>query len=383
MIILEKFKESAWAIFMGIKLSEITQSRDNNYNLMRFLAATAVMYSHTYSLIGEKFHPYAKHFGITLGVFGVDIFFFTSGFLVTASLLRRPDIFAFAWARILRIYPALFIAVIISILIGLYFSSLSLDDYFSHRLVEKFFIRNINLMQGIVYRLPGGVFADNLKHGVNGSLWTLPWEVKMYAALFFIGVMAFFKPFFFKTKGFKIVFSLLMIISLALLVVNYFTHFTNNVRIKPMFRFGYLFFLGATMYTFKDKIYLSKIVFICCILVLALCEGNAKAYFIFHYLFIGYIILCFAYMPGEKIRKFNNLGDYSYGLYIYAYPVTQSVIALNPGITGIDAFFIIFVITLMLSVLSWHLIEKRMLTLKDKYYIIKDKYCVLFGRYHG
>ena len=359
---------------MAIKLSELTQSHDNNFTLIRFIAATMVLYSHMFTLIGEKYHPYAKQFGLTLGVVGVDIFFFTSGFLVTASLLIRKDIFAFAWARFLRIYPALLFAVIFSVFIGAYFSVLPLEDFFKHGLVKKFFIHNITLYDGITYFLPGQVFSDNVHHGVNGSLWTLPWELKMYMILLILGVFMYLKPKLFTKKVLMIIFILIIVVALSLLYGNRFYHFTTDVHIKPAFRFLPLFFMGSLFYILKDKLFLSTRLFLFLVFLIILSNKNAQVYYVLHYLLIGYVILYLAYIPKGKIRYFNRLGDYSYGLYIYAYPVQQSVIALNPGISGLNAFYMSFLITLILAIVSWHLLERKMLTFKNSYSEVRNKF---------
>lgn len=358
---------------MAIKLSELTSNHNNNFTLIRFIAATMVLYSHMFTLMGEKFHPYAKQFGLTLGVVGVDVFFFTSGFLVTASLLTRKDVFAFAWARFLRIYPALFIAVVFSLLVGVYFTSLPIETFLQHSQVYRFFIHNITLFDGVVYFLPGGVFSENIRHGVNGSLWTLPWEIKMYFILFIVGFFALVLPKYFTKKVFVILFLSIFLVSLTLLYVNRFYHFTTDITILPALRFLPLFFAGSLLYILRKKIFISSRIFLLIVLVIILSSGNAKFYYILHYLFLGYVILYLAYIPKGKIRHFNKLGDYSYGLYIYAFPVQQSVIALCPNISTINAFFISFIVTLFLSVLSWHLLEKKILTYKNSYFKFKDK----------
>ena len=83
----------------------------------------------------------------------------------------------------LRIYPALIVAVLFCIAVGAWFTSLSLMEYFSSGQTHKYFLKNITLLGGVEYGLPG-VFLDLPHKGsVNGSLWTLPYEVKMYAIL--------------------------------------------------------------------------------------------------------------------------------------------------------------------------------------------------------
>jgi peptidoglycan/LPS O-acetylase OafA/YrhL len=79
------------------------------------------------------------------------------------------------------------------------------------------------------------------------------------------------------------------------------------------------------------------------------------------------LVLALAYLPGGFIRHFNRFGDYSYGLYIYAFPVQQSIAALIPGVGVAAMIALSFVVSLLLSIMSWHLIEKRALALKGSY----------------
>jgi peptidoglycan/LPS O-acetylase OafA/YrhL len=69
-------------------------------------------------------------------------------------------------------------------------------------------------------------------------------------------------------------------------------------------------------------------------------------------------MLCLAYLPGGAILAFNRLGDYSYGTYIYAYPVQQALMALRPDLSAVPLFVLSFFVTLVLAVASWHFIER-------------------------
>src|SRR5487761_1170379 len=100
-----------------VKLSEAARGRDNNFNLLRFLAAFAVLISHSFSLATgvSDAEPLRAAYGLTWGDIAVDVFFVTSGFLVTASLLKRRSATAFVWARVLRIFPALWLMLFLTV----------------------------------------------------------------------------------------------------------------------------------------------------------------------------------------------------------------------------------------------------------------------------
>ena len=107
-------------------LSAVTGSRDNNFNLVRLLAAIAVIFHHSYSvLLGEDDVLWSDHIGSTPGDLAVDIFFVISGFLVTRSLALRQDGANYISARALRIFPGLVVnLLVVALVVGPVFSAL-------------------------------------------------------------------------------------------------------------------------------------------------------------------------------------------------------------------------------------------------------------------
>ena len=97
-----------------------SDNRDNNrFDILRLLAAWLVLFSHCYPLGGRAAsEPMASTLAIdTLGGVGVTIFFVLSGYLVTLSLERSPNVLEFARRRALRIYPALIAVCLLCVLV--------------------------------------------------------------------------------------------------------------------------------------------------------------------------------------------------------------------------------------------------------------------------
>ena len=59
-------------------------------------------------------------------------------------------------------------------------------------------------------------------------------------------------------------------------------------------------------------------------------------------------------------------GDYSYGIYLYGFPLTQALAATLPSLRAHTLAFRLaaFALTLAFAVLSWHFFEKPALRLK-------------------
>jgi peptidoglycan/LPS O-acetylase OafA/YrhL len=353
---------------MSKRLSAYTLGRDNNFNLIRFIAAVLVLYSHSFPLalgIGPGLkEPMAELLGITLSTIAVDMFFITSGFLICASLYRDKNLKSFFWARVLRIYPALFVAALFSVFcVGLYFTSLSSSEFLSDKQTVKFLYKNMTLLTGTVSSLPG-VFTENPYPGVvNGSLWTLTYEVKMYIALTLIAGLLGFIEKKVRAKNFTTyAFTILAGLSLTGHIINHFHQFTSLNTL----RFFATFFVGAAIYLNREKIIMSTKLHWILILTLLCATITTSSFYIAYYLTLPYLVFYLAYVPSGKIRSFNKLGDYSYGIYIYAFPVQQTVAATFKGISVFPMLFISFFITLGFAVLSWQLIEKNCLKLKPK-----------------
>lgn len=355
---------------MSNLLSSYTVGRDNNFNLIRFVAASLVLFTHSFALaIGSgDAEPLRANIGMTLGGIAVDIFFITSGFLITSSYFARNNIIAFVWARILRIYPALMVAIMFCVFgVGLWFTTNKFSEYIFNPQTFKYLVRNLILFLGVEHTLPG-VFLDvPYKGAVNGALWTLPYEVRMYAILAFIlGLIAYWG------KWVKLISTrnAILFVSIFSICVNFFNHFQTILPGKFIHLFT-MFFLGVAFFIWQDKIRLSHKLVLFGLPLLLISTFNKDVFFIFYCLLLPFLIFYAAYVPSGLVRKFNDFGDYSYGIYIYAFPIQQSIASIIPNVSVFTMVVSSFICTLILAMISWHFIEKRFLTMKGAYIYIE------------
>lgn len=352
---------------MYVRLSKYTHGRDNNFNLIRFIAAILVLFSHSAVIVtgDHSLEPLFNKLGFSLGYISVDVFFISSGFLITASLLQRNDLISFAWARILRIYPGLIVATLLTIVLLGLFSSLGWGEYLKNEDTQLFLHKNTVIFFGVHYQLPDVFNGLALPDIVNGSLWTLPWELRMYCLIGFIGGLCFYTARFQSVQLPKIILYIALISTTALYAYRViFGEIPLNFEASAL-RFTSLFFIGATFYVFKERIVMSTKLAVVAAVILFVCSFNKVIFFFSYMIFLPYLVLYLAYVPKGFIRHFNKLGDYSYGMYVYAMPVQQALVALVPSI-GIAALSIqAFIITLIFSLFSWYYVEKPALALKN------------------
>jgi peptidoglycan/LPS O-acetylase OafA/YrhL len=350
-----------------MKLSTFSQGRNNNFNLIRIAAAFAVLVTHSFALsIGSgDAEPFRKSLGMTMGSIAVDVFFITSGFLVTASLINRQSTIEFIWARALRIFPALFVMLFLTVFVlGIFFTSLPLSSYLSSPNTYIYITKCATLIGGVGFNLPGVFDSNPFKSTVNGSLWSMTYEVRMYAIL---AVSWFITRTIQNARltAFKIIVATFALIAGIYVLASHF--YLNSVNL-----FGWLFFMffiGAAFYVLKEYITLSRAVFWLFLCGLIVATSNKDIFYIFYVFTIPYLLFYLAYVPSGLIRRYNQLGDYSYGIYIYAFPIQQSAAALNPGISVTQMFLISTAATTLLAVFSWHLVEQKALQLKANHFV--------------
>ena len=161
------------------------EKRDNNFNIIRFVAAIMVMAGHM-AYIGGYTLP--TLWGEGIQALGVKIFFLIGGFLIAKSWESDSNPVRYMTKRVFRIFPALIaFTLVAAYVIGPILSTLTINEYFQSPLVRNY-LRNILLFPA--YSLPGVFETNPYPNAVNGSLWTLPIEFAMYILVPIILILA-------------------------------------------------------------------------------------------------------------------------------------------------------------------------------------------------
>jgi peptidoglycan/LPS O-acetylase OafA/YrhL len=336
---------------------------ENNFNALRLLAAWLVIVGHSFELLLQK-DPFHRVFEIdSLGGVGVVMFFAISGYLVTQSRLRIDSVWLFLWRRALRIFPALWLLVILSVFFaGPLLSRFSFAEYFAspttYTYLRTLFLQNASPV------LPG-VFENNpLQPGFNGSLWTLPIEAKCYLVLAVFGLA--------QRRWMKPALGLAALGLLTIVLI----HVTRGVfRVEyfaaESYSVGKLvgpFVMGAIIACWRLERWLAPTAWIVVMgAVLFACTSGGESMtqcWSLVALAIGGLTLSLGLQHWPPLAAFTPRSDYSYGLYLYAFPIQQALIAANPAITPWILIALTTTLALVFAVMSWHVVERPFLALK-------------------
>ena len=346
----------------GPSLADSFDPRSNSIGFLRFALATVVLVSHSWRLGGFGLDPVEAWIGrrMTLGDVAVDGFFLISGYLISASLMHIRSTTRYMWHRFLRIFPGFWVCLVVTAFVfgplfwiasqGTYRGFVGLDA----NPPSSYVLRNALLT----------IRQDNIDHlfrsspypfAINGSLWTLTYEFQCYLALALVGALGLRR-----FAGRLVLPATLAVIVIVGLNVIPSTWKLAGISPGITAEFAIPFALGSCAYFFADRIPINgRLAAIgAMIYILSLPLG---LYAHVGLIGLGYGLLWLALrLPA---RSFDRRGDFSYGMYMYAFPVEQGLAMLG---VRVQFIFVIaaFIITLPLAVLSYFGIERRALRLK-------------------
>lgn len=344
----------AWRGWRPFVLADGLAAKQDNFLLLRTLAAAAVIYGHGYAMMARRGPPEVfvwMGWGVYSGTLAVDLFFLISGFLVTGSFLRRRNAIEFVWARALRVLPAYALCLVgCAFVLGAFYTVLPLVDYLRDPATRGYVGYNLLLAPDAMrWDLPG-VFADNPRRStINGSIWTLPAEVRMYLWVAVLGAL-----------GLLSRRALCNVLLAALFVVGLMEPAWLPF-VKAFARPAGCFALGAFCYVNRDVVPANGWLALACAAFAWLLRHTALYPFA---LVLAEAAFAFWFAYRTRWHGYNRCGDYSYGLYLWGFPMQQVVAHHLPTIAPLANAALSLPLAALLAIASWHGIEKPALTLK-------------------
>ena len=349
-----------------VTIKQLDQGRNNNFDLLRFIAATLVVFSHSFLVTGNFFSgPMSSSINyFNPGGLGVKIFFTISGFLIVKSLLRQQTLGNFVWARCLRIFPGLVITAILCVfIVGPLCTTIPLNEYFHSRAVYSFAYRLVS-QHHFSNMLPGTFKTMPYPNAVDSPLWTLPAELFFYLCVLCGGVLLLLYRNEFKT--------LLRATPILIIAALFFKDFSYDAGyLLGILEWGVVFSLGAAAYLWRKHIVLNFPMLLIAVTIYATAAYfgftdtlNNYVRMVIYSFIVAYGVFVAAFHPKLQVSSFHKLGDFSYGLYIFAFPLQQILVLKFNLLNPLLHFLVSMPLALLIAVPSWYLVEKPALKLK-------------------
>lgn len=338
------------------RLSGTLVRGNNNFDLIRLMAALMVMLGHSYGIQGGEMESMLRFSHLeSFGSLAVYAFFMISGMLVSASFVNQPSTIRFIGLRMLRIWPgAMVCAAFIGLVVGSIFSGLPVLTYLSDARTFRWLFHNIALIDPVGGSLPQVFDGNHLKSLVNATVWTLPVELKCYVIVLVAGLLG-------------CIGSRRRTVVVVALVGVVFAIFANHppkylplgafFMLPPAYSFYPVpfFLLGMLLYAFRDRVLIDWKPAVALLV----------AYLISHHSRFGPVFLYPAFIYGllwlgstKTLHRVAPKHDYSYGIYLYGFVVQQAVSSLYPAMNSYLSLLIAVPITVFLAALSWHWVER-------------------------
>lgn len=325
------------------------------------MAALGVFLSHGMFLYALQLPvPFPGH---SLGSLSVYVFFFISGYLVTQSWMRDSSWKPFLLRRVARVFPGLIVAVCFSVVVvGWAVTTLPTLSYWS---ASGTWLNLANNAVGLatVQTLPGVFESNPFARAVNGSLWTIRYELFMYLLLLVVATCA---------RSQRWIYPL----CIALLAVAWSAARLGNwdaalnsaataggwkdgFRWKDFCNVGVVFFVGCTfaVYEVRPRGWMAVVA-----VLAAICAYYAHTEFL-RQLAVWSMVVCgvfYAAHAGAPAKQVRGRVDISYGVYIYAFPIQQAAteLCLRQDWSLAVCLALSLGVVLVLATLSWHCVEQ-------------------------
>jgi peptidoglycan/LPS O-acetylase OafA/YrhL len=346
------------------------RQRQNSFDAIRLIAAFGVFYGHQLLLAGRS-ETLVGPIGISsLSLF---VFFALSGYLIYQSLVRRSTLRSYAQARILRIWPAYIVNILFCVGLGAAIGTLPLAEFLRSADTLKYIGINLTVVLTPTQFVLPGVFENAPWRPINGSIWTIKYEILAYVTAFAL----------YRLGGVRYRHKLFVLFA-SLLALNYILcvevlglwfpaavfgadgqAFFAEYNYYNVSRFSLAFFFGAAL------------------------SASEPLSLRFRLILLGFIVAMLAVFYGTQLDRLGTIlllslivievgktrllwsavhrrvGDLSYGFFLYAYPIQIYIWAYHSH--GRDFHAITFIAALLIficALMSWHFVEKPMLAHK-------------------
>lgn len=330
--------------------------------MLRLVAALLVLVSHSYVLAGDREPGLA---GESLGGLGVLIFFAISGYLVARSWSRDPRLRPFVGKRMLRLIPGLAVMLLVTaFVIGPIASVLALGDYFGAGETWRYLLDNLRF--DTAYGLPG-VFDGNPEASiVNGALWTLPVEAKMYALIALLGALGL-------LRSWPVAAGILLVLAASVAFPWTASALPGGTPLRWIngfdgARLAAVFLAASVLYLLRRRIPLHP-----ALLAVALAlvyvggrQSDSGARLACVAPGMAYATVFLAYRTPAWLRRIARPGDASYGIYIYGYVIQQALVAATGLRSGTALMALSVPLSYAVGLASWRLVEAPALRLKRR-----------------
>lgn len=313
--------------------------RCNNLQLMRFIAAVLVVFNHSFILSTgsseNEWFVIITDGQYTFGGLAVSFFFFCSGFYAMKTLSTKSfSLLRFIGQRYIRLVKPLIPVVLLCVAAGGLISNLTVSEYYGNLKTWKYLLNGFLILQ---HDLPG-VFENNIYVStVNGSLWTLPVEFVCFVLCVIVYRLSLLND-----KVTKFIFFPVLIFA------YFFKYILLDTLVGAAILPASLFFVGTTYYIYRDSIILSRKMFIVCLIGLVLL-GRVELLEVGMILLFPYICAYMCFHRKQVCKKLGAIGDCSYEMYLWGFPVQQLIIdrcggGMNPYMNFVLSLPIIIVL---------------------------------------
>lgn len=289
--------------------------------------------------------------GFYSGSVAVCLFFAISGCLLVHSWMRAPKLWKFVSARIVRVYPAYFVCLLLTVFVlGPAFASGTSREFLEDPATREYLLHNIDLA-GLLYTLPGVFAANHVPEVANGSLWSLALEVRLYLVLVVLAAL-------------RILWSRAALLLVVLVYAGTTMHgwLAEPTHAQENSALALLFMLFALVAAFSRHVPVStRLLGVLGVSAWMLRDDPSMVFLTMTA--IGYFALWFAWrMPVIPLRW---SGDYSYGIFLYGFPVQQMLLAVEPALSPLWLSALALPVALVFAAFSWHVVEQPLLRLKQ------------------